>query len=170
MRMSRVTDDGRRELLPGTSCRRRTVRRCRRHRDKALCSGCECAWIYENNRHEHIVTAPGTPFLRWYMSLWPQELPPPRNKLQARALADVEGLLDQSLDLLAERFAIIWDRDDALLAIAERALRIHARDARVIDAWNEYVEKENAKRRHRRLRGWRNQYYSRAIRPWSGEE
>lgn len=104
------------------------------------------------------------------MSLWNKSLPPPRVKRYARAVNDVEAVLDQALELLSDRLAIIWDRDDALLAIAERAMQIYQRDAQVVEAWNEYVQRENAKRKHRRLRGWKNNYYSRAIRPVRGQD
>lgn len=79
-------------------------------------------------------------------------------------------MLDSALEILITRFGVVWDRGDVLLAIAERALRIHYRDANVIDGWNEYVRRENDKRKYRRLRGWRNGYYSRTIKPLNGKE
>lgn len=161
--MSRVSDDDRRELPSCRSCRTPTELVCPRH-NVPLCEGCECEWVYERQSFEHIVTAPGTPWLRWYMSCWPDSLPPPRVKRYARSVHDVLDVLDYSLDTVARSLAVVWDRDDALLAIAERAIYLHERDAIAIDGWNEYVRKENAKRKHRRLRGWRNKYYSRALR------
>lgn len=163
--MSRVSH---RELMCCHSCSRRTYKKCPRC-DVPLCGDCECAWVYENQGYFHIVVAPGTPYLRWYMSHWEEGLPPPRTKRYALGLSDVEGMLDQALDVLTDRLSAIWDRDDALLAIAERAIRVHRRDAQVVEAWNEYVQRENAKRRHRRLRGWKNRYYSRTIRPMRGQ-
>lgn len=173
MRMSRVTDTDHRDLRPCNSCLTPTRKRCQRERhrdhDIPLCRHCECAWVVEHQRYRHVIVAAGTPWIRWYLARWPQGLPPPRAKRYGRAHEDVTALLDAILENGTMYFSPIWDRDDALLAIAYRALEIHARDARVIDAWNEFVKRENEKRAKRRLRGWRNRYYTRAIRPLRGD-
>jgi hypothetical protein len=104
------------------------------------------------------------------MSQWPRGLPPPKDKRAGQSHQEISDSLDSAIEVLTTRFGNIWDRSDALLAIAERAMLIHVRDAIVIDGWNAYVKRENAKRRGRRLRGWRNGYYVRAIHPRPGVE
>lgn len=84
------------------------------------------------------------------------------------AVNEAVGLLDKILERSCSQFQSVWDREDTLMAIAERAVFIHNRDARVIDAWNDYVRRQNVRRGRRRRQGWRNNYYSRTIRPFRG--
>lgn len=153
-------------IAPCTSCGVDTEWICERD-DKPLCDGCECAFIDTQIGHmvgwRHIPKGLGTPYLRYYMSLWPRELPPPKTKRKAIAAVEITPFVEHMLDAVCERLLSAWDREDALLAIAEIAVRMHARDARVIDAWNEFVSGENSKRHFRKMRGWRNNYYTRII-------
>lgn len=151
---------------PCTSCGVDTEWICERD-DKPLCEDCECVFLNAPVGHEpgwkHIPKGVGTPYLRYYMSLWPRHLPPPRTKLRARASIEISPFVEQLLDRVCASLTVAWDREDALLAIAEIAVRMHARDARVIDAWNEFVTSESSKRHFRRMQGWPNNYYSRII-------
>lgn len=147
---------------PCRSCRRNTDRVCERD-SLPLCQKCECVWVVENGAFEHVLRGAATPYLRWYMGKWPTELPPPKTKQIARDAASVEPLVGAMLEQVCKGLAPLWDREDALLAIAEVAVRVHRRDAITIDGWNAYVKRENAKRRGRRLKGWHNKYYSRLL-------
>lgn len=81
---------------------------------------------------------------------------------------EAQNFMDQLIDRYCHQFRNIWDREDALLALAERAIRIHQRDAEVIDDWNEYIRRENNKRNTPRRQRWRNNYYTRTIKPFTG--
>lgn len=149
--------------FPCTSCGDDTEWICERH-DTALCELCECAWVRQHSiGWRHIPKGLGTPFLRYYMNQWPRHLPPPKTKRRARAAIEITPFVEHMLDAVCERLLPAWDREDALMAIAEVAVRVHARDARVIDAWNKFVKSENSKRHFRRMKGWRNNYYTRII-------
>jgi hypothetical protein len=153
-----------------TSCGTWTDWICERD-DKPLCDHCECVWLQQiPGEYKHVSKGAGTPYLRYYMSLWPRHLPPPKSKRRAKAAVEIIPFVEHMLDAVCANLAVAWDREDALLAIAEIAVRVHARDARVIDAWNEFVERERDKRTYRRMMGWRNNYYNRLIdpdqRPW----
>lgn len=153
------------ELSPECiSCGTKTDWICERD-DQPLCEYCECAWISQIEIYKHIPKGVGTPFMRYYMSLWPRHLPPPKHKRRARAAVEITPFVEHMLDRMCAALAPAWDREDALLAIAEIAVRVHARDARVIDAWNDFVQSENSKRIYRRLQGWRNNYYNRLLNP-----
>lgn len=146
---------------PCTSCGVKTDWVCERH-DSPLCDHCECVWI-ERHGYHHIQRGIGTPFRRYYMTKWPRHLPPPKTKEKARLSVEIVPFVEHLLDSVCVALAPAWDREDALLAVAEIAVRVHARDARVIDAWNEFVERETKKRTYRRMQGWRNNYYTRVI-------
>lgn len=147
-----------------TSCGVTTDWICERD-DLPLCNGCECVHVFQYRGYRHVFKGPGTPFYRYYMSMWPRHLPPPKTKNRARAAVEVTPFVEHMLDSVCHALAPAWDRCDALLAVAEIATRLHARDARVTVAWNEYVKRENAKRRKRKLKGWRNNYFNRMINP-----
>lgn len=144
------------------ACRRKTDLVCERH-SQPVCPRCECVWVVENRTYEHVIKGAATPYLRWYMGKWPRELPPPKTKRMARDASNIEPLVGHMLETMCNALSPVWDREDTLLVIAECAMRVHARDARTIDRWNDYVARENAKRRRRVLKGWTNGYYSRQL-------
>lgn len=148
--------------LPCTSCGTETEWDCTTH-DSPLCAGCECVWVVENRKKEHVIRGTNTPYTRWYMSKWPRHLPPPKQKRMARNAELVAPHVERMLETMCRSLASVWDRSDALLAIAEVATRLHARDRASIDAWNEYVKRENTKRGRRVLQGWRNNYHARTL-------
>lgn len=146
-------------------CSRKARHQCERH-EAPLCRFCECVWVMEMGERgmfRHVVKGAASPYLRWYMGKWPRELPPPKNKRMARDAENIQPFLGALLERMTVALAPAWDREDALLAIAEMAMRVHARDAETIDRWNAYVERENAKRRRRFLKGWTNNYYARTL-------
>jgi uncharacterized Ntn-hydrolase superfamily protein len=75
----------------------------------------------------------------------------------------MEPVVGSMLEQMCKGLSPVWDREDALLAIAEVAVRVHARDAQAIDRWNDYVQRDNVKRRRRVHKGWKNNYYSRIL-------
>jgi hypothetical protein len=78
-------------------------------------------------------------------------------------VANVAPLVENMIDTLTEALSVTWDRGDALLVVAEMAVRMHQRDARAIDGWNEYVRRENPKRSRRMLQKWPQTYYTRQL-------